>query len=88
MRWAGFKDRHVLERAVLEFDVLVTVDRSVRFQQVVPAPLSLITLHVPKNDIEAVSAMAPQILAVLEELAPGSEVSLIADVDRQRRAPR
>jgi predicted nuclease of predicted toxin-antitoxin system len=43
MQWASLNDSRLLRRASEEFDVLLTVDQSIKFQQVVPPNLALIT---------------------------------------------
>jgi hypothetical protein len=56
------------------FDVFLTVDRSLRYQQSLPATLAMITLQVPNNKPETVISKVPLILQALETLQPGVHI--------------
>jgi hypothetical protein len=74
MRLAGLRNGALLRRASLEFDVFLTIDRSVFHQQTLPGQLALVTLRIPDNRLETVLALSNAILAVLQTIQPGSHV--------------
>jgi hypothetical protein len=74
MRWSGVKNGELLRRAAGRFDVFLTVDRSLRYQQSLPATLAMITLQVPNNKPETVISKVPLILQALETLQPGVHI--------------
>ena len=51
MRWGGLKNGELLRRAALEFDVFLTLDRSIQHQQVLPPELAMITLRLKSNAV-------------------------------------
>jgi len=74
MRLAGLRNGALLRRASLEFDVFLTIDRSVFHQQSLPGQLALITLRIPNNRLETVLALSSAILAALQTIQAGSHV--------------
>ena len=50
MGWAGIKDGQLLVLAAEEFDVFITVDRNLSFQQNIPQfDIAVIVLQAPSN---------------------------------------
>ncbi|WP_414570474.1 DUF5615 family PIN-like protein [Nostoc sp. CCY 9925] len=50
MKWAGVKNRQLLALAEVEFDVFITVDRNLSFQQNLPQfNIAVIVLQVSSN---------------------------------------
>jgi hypothetical protein len=50
MRWSGFKNGVLLAEAVKHFDVFVTVDRNLFFQQHLAGfEIAVLVLHAPTN---------------------------------------
>ena len=78
MRWAGIKNGRLLRLAAGSFDVFVTIDRSIRHQQVLPEELAMIHLEVPDNKPETVIVLAPRILDELEAMRPGDSIRISA----------
>jgi hypothetical protein len=76
MRWSGITNGSLLRRAAGQFDVFLTIDRSLQYQQNLPPNLAMITLRVPNNKPETVLAKAPNILEALETLQPGMSVAI------------
>ena len=50
--WGGTKNGALLRRAALEFDVLLTVDQGIPYQQnILGLSLALVIIKAPSNDI-------------------------------------
>jgi len=64
--WAGIKNGDLLKRASEGFDVLVTVDRNLAFQQN-PRELALpvLVIHAQTNRLKDLERHVPQILQLL-----------------------
>ncbi len=72
MRWSGLRNGALLRHAAQEFEVFLTLDRSIQHQQGIPASLTLITLRVHDSRVETVLARTGDILAALEHIEPGA----------------
>lgn len=73
MRWAGKANGELLRLAVDHFDVFLTMDRNLQFQQN-PANLdiSVIALSATSNALPVLQPLIPSLLAVLPEVRPGT----------------
>lgn len=72
MGWAGIKDGQLLVLAAAEFDVFITVDRNLSFQQNLPQfDIAVIVLQALSNRLADLKLLAPQILAILGKAAKG-----------------
>jgi hypothetical protein len=72
MGWAGIKDGQLLVLAEAEFDVFITVDRNLSFQQNLPQfDIAVIVLQALSNRLADLKPLAPKILVVLGEAAKG-----------------
>ena len=71
MGWGGIRNGRLLGLAAAEFDVFVTVDRKIAFEQN-PAtlPTAVLILHALSNDIDDLSPLVPAVLQALETLTP------------------
>ena len=71
--WAGTDNGELLRRAAdAGFDALVTMDRSLEYQQdIARAGLGVVVLIAPSNRVEHVLPLAPDILRALATLQPG-----------------
>ena len=78
--WAGTKNGALLRRAVAEgFEVFVTVDRNLEYQQHVPGlGLAVVALRAPSNDIADLEPLLPAVLVLLPALTPGQVVRVPA----------
>ena len=57
------------------FDALITVDRSLRFQQSIAGrPVSVVVLRAPSNAIDDLRPLVPAIAAALATIQPGQVV--------------
>jgi predicted nuclease of predicted toxin-antitoxin system len=77
MGWAGIKDRELLILAASVFDVFITADRNLSFQQnLSPFDLSLIVLQAKSNRLADLKPLVPKILDVLD-VAPKGQATLV-----------
>ena len=79
MAWNGIKNGELLNLAVLTgLEVFVTVDRSIPYQQNVPAyALAIVVLALPNNRLATIRSMAPDILTALSgDLRPGTVTTI------------
>jgi predicted nuclease of predicted toxin-antitoxin system len=72
MKWAGIKDGELLALAAQEFDVFITVDRNLSFQQNIPQfDIAVIVLQAQSNRLADLKPIAPKILAILGKAIKG-----------------
>ncbi|NCJ08398.1 hypothetical protein GS597_18170 [Synechococcales cyanobacterium C] len=72
MGWAGVKNGQLLTLAAADFDVFITVDRNLSFQQNLPAfDIAVIILKVPSNRLVDLKPLIPQVLAILFTVTKG-----------------
>ncbi|MBI1748640.1 MAG: DUF5615 family PIN-like protein [Acidobacteria bacterium] len=77
MGWAGIKNSDLLRLAEREFDVFITVDRNLSFQQNLPKfKIAVLVLHAPTNRIVDLKPIVPGILAALSNVKVGQVVSI------------
>ena len=75
MGWAGVKNGQLLTLAESEFDVFITVDRNLSFQQNLPQfDIAVIVLQAPSNRLADLKPLAPQVLAVLDTVVKGQAI--------------
>ncbi len=75
--WGGIKNGPLLRLAAVEFDVLLTIDRGIEYQQnLTGIELCLIVLAAVSNDIDDLLPLVPAINAALPEAAPGLVIRL------------
>lgn len=79
MGWAGVKNDKLLTLAAEEFDVFVTVDRNLSFQQNLPQfDIAVVVLQAPSNSLAALKPLASKLLSVLDSVAKG-QVTIVAE---------
>lgn len=72
MGWSQLKNGALLDSAQLEFDVLVTVDQNVPYQQnLAERSIAVVVLIAPNNRIETLEPLASELLQVLQAIQPG-----------------
>ena len=72
MGWAGIKNGALLALAEKDFDVFITVDRNLSFQQNLPRfSVAVLVLHATSNRLADLRPLAPQILSTLPTLTQG-----------------
>ena len=72
MGWAGIKNGRLLAAAEKEFDVFVTVDRNLSFQQHLPKfNIAVLVLRARSNRLSDLRPLVPAILAGFAALKAG-----------------
>jgi hypothetical protein len=72
MGWAAIKNGELLALAEKEFDVLITVDRNLSFQQNLPKfNIAVLVLRAHSNRLADLKPLAPKVLAILPSLIKG-----------------
>ncbi len=70
--WAGVKNGELLRLAAMAFDVLITVDRNLEYQQSFKdVSLAVIVVHASSNDIIALRPLMPAVLDLIPQAKPG-----------------
>jgi hypothetical protein len=73
MGWLTIKNGELLELAAREFEVFVTVDRNLSFQQNLPAfPIAVIVLRAPSNRLADLKPLVPELLACIPNAKRGA----------------
>jgi hypothetical protein len=73
--WAGIKNGELLTRAQTQFDVFVTVDRNLAFQQNIPQfTIAVIVLQAQTNRLKDLRPLLSKLLQILRT-APKGEVT-------------
>ena len=72
--WVGISNGQLLSRAAAEFDVFVTVDRNLPFQQHLPKfDIAVILLRAKTNRIADLIALVPELVSVI----PNAKTSVV-----------
>ena len=75
MGWAGIKNGQLLALAQVEFDVFLTADRNLSFQQnTTQFQIAVVVLVAGSTQLSRTSPLMPQVLALLPGLTPGRVV--------------
>ncbi len=66
--WAGVKNGQLLALAASGFDLLVTMDRNIEFQQnLATLPVAVLVIVAPSNRMEHLTPLLPDILSALTD---------------------
>ena len=69
--WASIKNGKLLALAAVEFDVLLTADKGMEYQQnLTTLPIAILIVVARSNRIDDLACAIPAILAALAELPP------------------
>jgi hypothetical protein len=80
MGWTTIKNGELLALAAAEFDVFVTVDRNLSFQQKLGSdPVAVIVLGATSNRLADLRPLVPKLLAAIERAQPGIAEFIGAD---------
>lgn len=72
MGWAGVKNGQLLALAEAEFEVFITVDRNLSFQQNLSEfDIAVIVLEAPSNRLEDLKPLAREVIAILATAVKG-----------------
>ena len=76
--WAGIQNGNLLGLAQEQFDVFVTVDRNLAFQQPLPQfSIGVVVLQAPTNRLEDLRPLVPQLQQTLS-LVPKGQVRWVS----------
>ncbi len=75
MGWAGMKNGEILKLVEAEFDIFITSDKNLRYQQNIQNR-KIAILVLPSNQIPIVKNLLPQIDEELEKIKSGDFVEL------------
>ena len=71
--WAGVKNGALLQLAATQFEVLLTVDRNLEYQQNFSGlTIAVIVVDAPSNDIEVLRPVMPKVREALPNAKPGA----------------
>ena len=75
--WAGVKNGELLQLAARQFDLLLTVDRNLEYQQnFAGLALAVVVVHAPSNDVAVLRPLMPAVLAAISATKPGTVTHL------------
>ena len=70
--WTGIKNGELLRRMIGQYDVLVTMDRSIEFQQRLSTlPFGIVLVRARSNRMQDLRPLVSSILSVLDTVDPG-----------------
>jgi hypothetical protein len=69
--WSGIKNGELLGLAEASFEVFLTADQNLRYQQNLKAR-KITVIELPTNTLSVVKALTPKILKILETISPGA----------------
>jgi hypothetical protein len=73
MGWSGLKNGHLLSRAQSEFDVLLTMDQGIPFQQNVSQHrIAVFLLRARSNSLASLQPLIPAIISALRQPQKGA----------------
>ena len=79
MGWAAIRNGELLALAEKQFDVFLTVDRNLSFQQHLPRfEIAVVVVRAPTNRLRDLVALVPQILEVIP-IAKRGEVAWVGN---------
>lgn len=71
--WPGVKNGALLQLAAAQFDVLLTVDRNLEYQQNFSGlTIAVIIVDAPSNDIAVLRPLMPAVRKALPNVKPGT----------------
>lgn len=77
MGWSGIKNGPLLRRAAQEFDVFLTVDQGVEYQQNLRGlDLAIVVMVAATNDIDNLRPLMPRVRQTLNSISPGTIVKV------------
>jgi predicted nuclease of predicted toxin-antitoxin system len=69
--WSSIKNGKLLALAAAQFEVFVTADRNIEFQQnLATLPIAIVVLRARNNRIEALQPLLPELLQLLNPISP------------------
>ncbi len=78
--WSGMKNGALLRAASARFEIFVSMDLGIPFQQAVSTlPISIILLNAPSNRLNDLRPLAPKLLATLADVCSGQVITISCD---------
>jgi hypothetical protein len=79
MAWSGLKNGRLINAMVGDgFEVMLTVDRGIPFQQNIKSlPIGIIVMAAPSNDIDDLTLLVPEMMTALASILPGQIVIVV-----------
>ena len=69
--WSSVKNGKLLALAAMRFDLFLTADRNLEFQQNLSTlPISVLVLRARNNRIQALAPLVPEVLKALDHIPP------------------
>ena len=75
--WSGMENGELLNRAELSFDLFLTEDKNLRYQQNL-VRRGIAVLELPGNTLSVVKALVPKILEAMTRIKPGDYIQVTA----------
>ena len=73
MKWTSLSNGAVLKQAATAFDVLLTADQNIEFQQnLTTLPIAIVVLVAESNRLESLEPLAAAVLQALETITQDS----------------
>jgi predicted nuclease of predicted toxin-antitoxin system len=73
MGWSGVQNGELLHLAATQFDVFVTPDQSLSFQQnLAQFPIAVVVLVASSNRLDSIKELVPALLEILSHAVPGT----------------
>ena len=70
--WSGVKNGELLHKGEKEFDVWVTADQNIEFQQNLSRfNIAIVVLVAPRNKLEVLLPLIPELREILKTIQPG-----------------
>lgn len=70
--WSGVKNGELLRRATGEFDVLITMDRNLRYQQpLANQTFGVVLVRARSNRLKDLEVLVPAIVTAIDGIQPG-----------------
>jgi predicted nuclease of predicted toxin-antitoxin system len=77
--WAGVKNGELLDRAEEEFDVLLTMDQGIEYQQnLAGRELAIVTVAAPTNEYETLLPLVAEVVDAARKATKGAVISVAA----------
>ena len=77
MGWGGIQNGALLTKAEPEFDVFITGDRNLSFQQnTTKYDIAIIVLHAPSTQLHHTLPLMAKVLALLPTIQPGQVIDI------------
>jgi len=71
MKWTSLSNGALLKQAATAFDVLLTADQNIEFQQNLSTlPLAIVVLVAESNRLESLEPLVPAVLQALATISP------------------